>query len=195
MPDKSFKVELPAGGFLELGSAEEVDLWTHNAKRYIEDYGIVKQNDLVLLGTLLTQSLTLFRAQAQLASAEKVPEAHNRVNKATEQIQATEKALGIDKKSRDQGGHFGVAEYLATAKKAAHEKGVRIAARTKAYEAFVNELSWRVRLLRNGDAEDRQHHGLSEESLINWCEAQIRDLAEQEMKWAHEKGKVFVGRL
>lgn len=193
----NFDVDLPAGGRIELQDADEVAMWNQNAEKYIEDYALSKQNDLVLLGSILTQSLAMYRAQRDMVQAEsdKMAQAQNRVAKATEEIRNIEKALGIDKKARESGGQHTLASYVATAKKAAHVKGVRISERVKAYEGFVMGLRWRLRLLRNGDAEDRAHHGISEEAVVVWCEEQVAALEEADKKWAHEEGAVFVGRL
>ena len=106
-----------------------------------------------------------------------------------------EKALGIDKKSREAGGQHTVGNYVEQLKAAAHAKGVHIATRVKKYEAFVMELRWKVRLLRNGDEEDKAYHGLTEESVIAWAEQQMAELEEHDKKFAHEKARVFVGKL
>lgn len=172
-------------------------MFEQNSERYIEDYGLSKQNDLVLLSAILTQGLTMYRAQKDLVSTDvdHMAQAQNRIVKAAEEIRNLEKALGIDKKTREQGGSHTVGSYVSLLKRAAHAKGVRISERTKAYETFVMGLRWRLRLLRNGDAEDKAHHGLSEESIIVWCEDQVAALEAADKKWAHEKGAVFVGQL
>jgi hypothetical protein len=155
-----FDVELPGGGVLELQDSAEVDLWVTTSARYISDYALVKQNDLVLLGAILSQNLAMFRAQRDLIDPKKASAAQNIIIKAASEIRELEKALGIDKKTREAGGQHTVSNYIATLKRAGHEKGVHIAHRIKAYEAFVMELRWRVRLLRNGDDEDRRYHGI-----------------------------------
>lgn len=53
VPPSSFEVELPAGGRLHLHSVEEVDLWEESKQRYVEDYQLTQQNDLLLLGAIL----------------------------------------------------------------------------------------------------------------------------------------------
>jgi RES domain-containing protein len=78
---------------------------------------------------------------------------------------------------------------------AAHTKGVRIAERTLRMEQFVMELRWKLRVLENADAEDRQYMGLSEASVIAWAQAEVTKLEEEEKRWAEQKGKVFVGRV
>jgi hypothetical protein len=188
-------VELPGGGHLVLQDQPEVDLWNTSAERYIDDYGITKQNDLVLLGAILAQHLTMYRAQRALNDPKLAKEAQNTIIKAGAEIRELEKALGIDKKTREAGGQHTVTSYLVNLKRAAHEKGVRIAERTKAYEAFMMDMRWRIRLLRNGDPEDRQYHGISERSIIEWAEKELAELEEADRLWAHQKGQVFVGRV
>jgi hypothetical protein len=190
-----FEVDLPAGGRLQLQNADEVQYWDSNAQHYIRDYGIVKANDLVILGALLTQGLSMFRGQQALADPKKASNAMSTITKAAEEITRLEKQLGIDKKTREAGGQHTVTDYVTQLKRAAHEKGVHIAERVKAYEAFAMELRWKIRLLRNGDDEDRAYHNISDKSIVEWAENELAKLEDADKKWAHEKGKVFVGRL
>lgn len=190
-----FEVGLPAGGQIRLQDADEVRMWEDTAKRYIRDYNLVKANDLVLLGAILSQAVAMFRAQQALGDPKKAVNAVSIIGACSTQIRELEKALGIDKKTREAGGQHTVADFLTTVKRAANAKGIRIADRTKEFEKFMNELRWKIRLLRNGDSEDTGYHGLTEKSLIEWCERQLGELEEKEKTWAHEKGKVFVGRL
>ena len=190
-----FRVDLPAGGSLHLNDADEVQLWNESAKRYIDDYGLVKANDLMLLGAILSQGIAMYRAQRELNDPKKAGSAQNTISKASEQIREIEKALGIDKKSREAGGQHTVGNYVQTLKRAAHEKGVHISKRVKAYESLANELRWRIRLLRNGDDEDRGYHGITEESIIKFAEDELAKLEAEDKRWAREKGRIFVGRL
>ena len=180
---------------MELQSAEEVLFWESNAKRYIQDYGLSKASDLIHVGAILSQAVAMYRAQIAMADPKKSVQAVGQISKSSEQIQQLEKSLGIDRKTREAGGKHETADYVTRLKRAAHEKGVRIAERTKAFEAFAMELTWKIRLLRNGDDEDKAYHNLSEASIIGWAENELAKLAEQEKKWAHEKAKVFTGRL
>jgi hypothetical protein len=190
-----FEVELPGGGTLELKDADEVQLWNTTGDKYVRDYAITKQNDLVLLGAILSQNLAMYRAQRDLIDPKKAGPAQNIIIKAASEIRELEKALGIDKKTREQGGQHTVANYLTLLKKAAHEKGIHIAERTEAFEDFAMELRWRIRLLRNGDEEDRRYHGVSEREICDWAEQKLAELEEVDKKWAHQKGRVFVGRI
>lgn len=194
-PTNPFRVDLPAGGSLELNNVDEVELWNESGKRFVDDYGITKTNDLVLLGALMTQTIHMYRGQLDMSDAKKASAAQNIVIKAATEIRELEKALGIDKKTRESGGQHTVGDFVKTLKAAAHEKGVHIAKRTKAYEAFAMDLRWRIRLLRNGDSEDRQYHGISEKSIVTFCETELAGLEEIDKVFAREKGKIFVGRL
>jgi hypothetical protein len=190
-----FTVDLPGGGQLDLLGADEVDVWNHTSERYIQDYGLVKQNDLVLLGAILAQAVAMYRAQKDLTDPKKASSAQGILIKAATEIRELEKALGIDKKTREAGGQHTVIDYITRLKRAAHAKGVRIAERVKAYEAFNMELRWKLRLLQNGDDEDRKYHNVSEKSICEWAARELAKLEEADKKWAKEKGKVFVGRL
>src|SRR5436305_10025452 len=120
-----YSVELPSGGKLHLQTADEVDLWNAAMKRYLEDYVLVKHNDLVTLGALLQQQLILFRCQAAIngmepeLDAQQVPTGRYRrteidgaelsayqrtLTDAAKEMRALEKQLGIDKATREQGG-------------------------------------------------------------------------------------------
>lgn len=211
-----FEVELPAGGAMYLQSAEEVDLWQRSHERYVEDYHLTKTNDLVLVGGLLQQQIVLFRAQRTLngmvaevdnggvptgryrlvdLDADAMAGANKMLNGALDQIQKLEKSLGIDKVSRESGGHYSLDNYLRTLKRAAHERGIHITQRIMKYEAFVNELSTRVRMLSNLDAEDRAYHNISPDSILEWARDEIAALAEHDRKFAREKGRTYVGKL
>lgn len=191
----ALQVTLPAGGTLDLQDADEVIFWEETARRYVQEYGLHKMNDLVMLGAVLSQGIAMYRAQKSLFDPKKATNAVAIISKASEQIRDLEKALGIDKKTREAGGQHTVADYVSNLKRAGHEMGIRISDRTKAYEAFVMELRWKVRLLRNGDEEDRAYHGISEESIVKWAENELAKLEESDKTWAAQKGKVFVGKL
>lgn len=215
-PQQTFDVDLPAGGKMHLHSVEEQDMFVETRDKYMKDYNLTKTNDLVLLGAILTQQLVMFRAQQRLNGMEpemdgagvptgryKIVEvkpqamghAQNTVIKAATEIRDIEKALGIDKKTREAGGQHTVANYITHVKKAGHQMGVHISKRTKAYEKFVMELRWKIRLLRNGDPEDRQYHNISPASILDWAEQELARLEEVDKKFAKEKGKVFIGKL
>jgi hypothetical protein len=211
-----FEVDLPAGGKLYVQSVEEVELWNTSFEKYVEDYHLSKQNDLVLLGALLQQQILLFRSQRAINGMVPQLDAQNRptgvyimkdvepdeiaslmkaLTGASDQIQKIEKSLGIDKVSRESGGQFTVADYVSTLKKAARMRGIHISRRVLAYEEVINQCRWRIRLLRNGDAEDRAYHDITPEKIIDWLESQLKELEGVDQKFAKEFGKLFVGKL
>lgn len=216
MDEQEFKVDAPAGGSIHLRSQEEVDLYTEMAEAYMRDYRLGRSGEKVLLGALLTQALTLFRCQQDLSGvkerydtsgigtgeyvrAEVTAAERQAIQKmmemATKEIRATEIALGIDKKSRDAGSNESVATYISTVKRAGHRMGVHIHKRVFMYEAFVKELGWRVRLNKNGDAEDKKYHDISPEKICEWIIGQIAEMEEYDKQFAKSQKKLFGGKL
>lgn len=213
---QTFAVDLPAGGTLYLHSAEEVELWNRMKDRYVEDYQLSNTNDLLTLGTILQQQILMFRAQfltngmeaefdsagvptghyiKSKASADDMAAAQKMMNSARSEISAMEKQLGIDKASRESGGQISVQSYLQNLKRAAHARGVHISQRVIKYEQFVQDLSWRIRVLNNADAEDRAYHNITPESICQWASDQIKELEDADKKWAREIGALYVGKL
>lgn len=194
-PTGELTVKLPGGGTLVMTAPDEVVMWNETRDRYVRDYRLTKTNDLILLGALLSQVLTLYRAQKDLSDERRAGAAQAMITKAAQEIRTAEKALGIDKASRERGGQHTVADYLTRLKKAGFEKGVHISKRTKEYERVMMEVRWKIRLLRNGDTEDRQYHRISETTIIDWLEKELTKLEEADKAWAKEKGALFVGKL
>jgi hypothetical protein len=215
-PPVDFEVDLPAGGKLLLHSLEEVDLWEESSKRYVQDYQLAQQNDLLLLGAILSQQLAMFRAQQRMngmkpklddqgiptgqyvRSELKVNEmgaAQSTIVKASTEIRELEKALGIDKKTREAGGAHTVQNYVGTLKQAARQYGIHLSKRMKEYERVMMEARWRLRLLRNGDPEDRSYHKLTPQSVCDWLEGELAVLEDVDKKYAREKHAVIVGRF
>jgi hypothetical protein len=211
-----FEVELPAGGRLWLQSEEEVELWNQSSERYIDDYQLAKTNDLVLLGAILQQQIVMFRAQRLMNGMEpemdgqglptgryvmkqldpdEMGAATNMLNKASGEVTRIEKVLGIDKVGRESGSAHTLANYMKTLKDAAHARGIHISERVIAYEEFVNGLRWRLRLMRNGDAEDRAYHDLTPDKLLEWAWGEVQRLEQVDKDFAAEYGKLFVGKL
>jgi hypothetical protein len=155
-PPPDFEVDLPAGGRLMLHSLEEVDLWEESAKRYMQDYQLTQQNDLLLLGAVLSQQLAMFRAQQRMnGMAPKLDDkgmptgqyvrkelkvndmgaAQSTIIKASTEIRELEKALGIDKKTREAGGAHTVQNYVGTLKAAARQYGIHLSKRMQRVRA------------------------------------------------------------
>jgi hypothetical protein len=215
LPD-TFEVDLPAGGRLNLHSLAEVELWEESSKRYMSDYQLTQQNDLLLLGAILSQQLAMFRAQQRMngmtpeLDANGVPTgayqrkelkvtdmsaAQGTIIKASQEIRELEKTLGIDKKNREAGGAHTVQNYVTTLKAAARSYGLHLSRRMQAYEAMAMETRWKLRLLRHGDPEDRAYHHVTPQTICDWLEAELARLEELDQRYAVEKHKVFVGRF
>jgi hypothetical protein len=215
-PPPDFEVDLPAGGRLMLHSLEEVDLWEESAKRYMQDYQLTQQNDLLLLGAVLSQQLAMFRAQQRMnGMAPKLDDkgmptgqyvrkelkvndmgaAQSTIIKASTEIRELEKALGIDKKTREAGGAHTVQNYVGTLKAAARQYGIHLSKRMREYERVMMDARWRLRLMRNGDAEDRAYHKLTPQTVCDWLEGELAKLEELDKQYAREKHAVFVGRF
>jgi len=211
-----FSVELPAGGPLHLQSADEVDLWTRSLARYRDEYVLSKVNDLVSLGTLLQQQIVVFRCQTAINGMEPeldgrgVPTgSYKRVEmdggelasygrallEASKEMRALEKALGIDKQTREAGGAHTLSNYIAVLKRAAHDRGIHISKRTLEYERFVNELRWKVRMLYHADKEDRAYHDITPKSVLDWIVGEVVVLDKIDTDYAREKGKLYIGEL
>jgi hypothetical protein len=212
----NFEVELPSGGKMFLQSAEEVDLWNKSHDRYVEDYHLTKLNDLVLVGAILQQQVTLYRAQCALNGIEPELDANNvptgkyiqrkldadetdkylkMLNTASGEIQKVEKALGIDKVSREAGGTVSVEHYLRTLKRAAHERGIHVLNRVTFIEGFAMELRMKLRILNNADAEDRSYHEISPEKILEWCTEKLDEMDALDQQFARERGKIYLGQL
>lgn len=192
---RKYKANLPAGGQIELNSAEEVDEWNKLAEGYIADFGLIRTNELAQLGAILAQQIAQNRAMQDMSDVRKAPAAVSIITKTSETIGELEKRLGIDRKTLQSGAKDDLGDYVKLLKKFGHARAVHITERTKAYEAFCMELRWKLRVLDNADDEDKRHHGLSFESVCQWAAVQLAELEGKDQAWAHEKGKLFVGRL
>lgn len=219
-PTKSqlgFPVDLPAGGTMYLLTPDEVALFESSVKKFRDDYAISKLNDLAQVGALVTQQVIMLRAQQMLAGLE--PEfdgnghptgqykradklkpsdftaAQKTLTDASTEIRKIEAALGIDKKTRESGGQHTVSNYLTELKKAAHQKGVRIMDRVKEIEEVWTEAEWKLRVLENGDDEDKNYHDLTEEKFCDWLRKALADIREADKTHARTKGKLYLGKL
>lgn len=196
---------------------DEVALFESSVKKFRDDYAISKLNDLAQVGALVTQQVIMLRAQQMLAGlepefdgnghptgnykrAEKLKPsdftaAQKTLTDASTEIRKIEAALGIDKKTRESGGQHTVANYLSELKKAAHQKGVRIAERVKEIEKVWTEAEWKLRVLENGDDEDKQFHDLSPEKFCDWLRMELKNIREADKQHGKTKGKVYLGKL
>lgn len=216
-PTNAFSVELPAGGFIHLRSSEEVDLFQTSVQRYVEDFHLTKQNDLVILGGLVQQQVLLFRAQRKIngmtplldnngvptgqytveeLGADDARKWRDHLNDAMDEIRKAEKALGIDKVSREQGGTFSLQDYVKTLKRAAHERGIHLNKRFIEMERIVNETRTKIRMLRNLDPEDRNYEGVPDsDAILNWLEGELKELELADQRYAKHGHKLYVGKL
>lgn len=191
-----FRVKLPGAGEMDLANADEVLMWNDTRDRYIKDYGLSKGNDLIQLGAILTHTLILYRAQRDLASAKNSASNAEQIEKAAKAIRDAERSLGLDKATREKGGQQTVADYITRLKKAGFQYGVHISERVTEYERVAMEARWRIRLLRNGETEDKAYHGVqTDKQIVNWLEKELAGLEQKDREWAREKGALFVGKL
>lgn len=208
------EVDTPAGGQLVLHDDKEAELYENLRDRYIRDFNLTKQNDLVLLSVLLQQAVILERAQHALNGMEpevidnqptgkwirrdmsdtEIDKAHARVLKASKEISEIEVRLGIDRKSRESGADS-IAEFITMAKKAGHQYSVHIAKRVLMYEELCMECRWRIRLLRNGDQEDRAYHNVTPETIIDLLDKGLSKIEDHDKTYANEVGKLYIGKL
>jgi hypothetical protein len=212
----NFEVDLPGGGKLPLQTIDEVDVFEESRDRYLHDYAIKNQSDRLAVNHMLILTLEAFRASQRINGMEPeldpsgVPTGRyktakvsgqeraaslNVLIKTRESIADTEKSLGIDKRTRDQGGQYDVATYIEGAKKGAREFGIHLSKRYVAYVTFVKALRTQMRMLRNLDGEDLAEMRMSPETVLEWAWNELDKLDEADKKFAHEKGRLIVGRV
>jgi hypothetical protein len=212
-----FMVELPGGGTIHLQSEDEVDRWNTLSAAYSRDYKLTKINDLTQLGSLLQQHIVMYRAQVGLSGMrpefddeglptgqwvkdeERKPADDKRdqeaMNNASKEIREIEKAMGIDAKSRSQTGDETIRDYVTRLKEAGYNYGIHISERVLAFENFVMELRWRLRLEQNGDAEDKAYEDCTPDGILKWAREHLEELEQVDKQFANEKGKLVLGRL
>jgi hypothetical protein len=213
---QNLEVELPAGGKLHLKTIEELDVFEEARDAYLSDYSLTNQSDKLAVNTMLLLHLEAFRASQRINGME--PELDNAgvptgryVNakisaqdrasalsilmKTRESIADTEKALGIDKRTRDQGGSYDVKTYIDGAKSGAREFGIHLSKRYVAYVTVFKSARTQLRMLRQLDSEDLAEMRLTPESFLKWLWDEMEKLDEVDRKFAHEKGRLIVGRV
>lgn len=214
-PD-GYKVDLHGGGEIHLQSKSELDRWTTLDSKYREEYRLSKGNDLAMLDVILQTHMLLYRAQNALNGMEpvldkddlptgrytyhqpkpvEVERAQKSMVEASKEIRALEKVLGIDRSSREAQGGQTLDSYLTNLKGAANEYGIHVSNRFKAYEQFTADLRWRLRLNENGDEEDRRYHQCDDKDILRWCREELEKLEKIDQEFAHEKQKLWLGRL
>jgi hypothetical protein len=212
----NFEVELPAGGKLHLQTIDEVEVFEDTREAYLRDFQIKHHSDKLAIGSLLLMHLEVFRNQQRLNSMEaeldtrgvptgryvKTPVKPTEKSailsvllKMQAEIRDAEKALGVDKKTRDSGGQYDTKAYVEAIREGAGQWGVHLSRRYMAYEAFVRGLRVRLRMLDTLDPEDLQHENISVETILTSCRASLAKLEEADKKFAHEKGRLIVGKV
>lgn len=216
MSEDEFVVDVPGGGTIHLQSEDEVDRWNTLSASYRRDYKLTKINDLANLGIILQQHLAIYRAQVGLSGMaqgfdeEGLPTGvwtkveltaadrkrfNDEIGSASKDIRDTEKGMGIDAKSRSQSGDETVRDYVGRLKNFGFEYGVHVSERVIAFENFVNELRWRVRLEKNGDAEDKAYEECGAEQICEWARDELNRLEEVDKEFAKDKGKLALGKF
>jgi hypothetical protein len=212
-----YTVNLPSGGKLHLQTPDEADLWNKALDKYRDDYHFQKHNDLINLGALLQQQVVLYRCQVaingmepELDPATGVPTGSYRrvdldgndlagyqktLTASAVELARLEKALGIDKVTRESGGAHTIDSYLKTLKRAAHERGIHITEMVTEYQNVFKELSWRLRLLYRGDPQDRAYHDITPKTTLDWLWDEIHRLEAKDKEWARTVGKLYTGSL
>jgi hypothetical protein len=211
-----YAVYLPSGGKLHLQTPDEVELWNKALDKYTGDYQFIKHNDLVNLGALLQQQIVLYRCQVAINGMEPeldklgVPTGSYRrvdldgndlaayqktLTASAVELARLEKALGIDKVTREAGGAHTLDSYLKTLKRAAHDRGIHITQQVLEYQGVFKELSWRLRLLYRGDPQDRNYHDVTPKTVLDWLNGEVARLEAKDKEWAKTTGKLYLGRL
>jgi hypothetical protein len=213
---QNFEVELPGGGKLQLATIDEVELFETSRDKYLHDYRITAQSDRLAIGNALLMHLENFRAQQRIngmepeldpagvptgryvkakVSSQDRTAALNVLLKTSQEIREIEKSMGIDKKTRDQGGQYDVATYISAMKSGAREFGIHLSRRYKEYDRVCMEARVKLRMLENLDPEDLASENLSTDTFCDWMRGQLQVLEAADVKFAHEKGKMIVGRV
>jgi hypothetical protein len=84
---------------------------------------------------------------------------------------------------------------VSTLKLAARQYGIHLSTRMKAYEKVMMDARWKLRLLRNGDPEDRSYHKLTPQAFCDWLEEELKKLEQVDKDFARDKATVFAGRF
>lgn len=209
-------VEFPGGGSIDLLTDDEVDRWNTLNDRYRGDYDLTKINELAMLGSIIMQHITIYRATRALSGIEDINDdeglptgqvrrrtlkiseikAHQEtITASSKEIREGEKALGIDKKSRDAGGKDTLADYVRNLKTLGRLYAIHVLERVQAYEELAGELRWRIRLMENGDTEDIAYHECNPEGILRWAKETLEMLEEKDKAWANQHGKLYVGTV
>jgi hypothetical protein len=208
--------KLPNGGTITLQNPEEVAYFRSLSSAYGEDYAslLSKPNDRNRLSQLISFELiahrytqrmmgtvNMYDGNQNIIGIEKVdPVEMNIISqnlpKVQEEIRKLESSLKIDKRTREGSGEGDIRNYMENLKKAAINYKVHLSKRYIAFDEFVNELRWRMRVVCNADLEDRAYHNLdTPEKLFDWINQQLNELEEVDKDFAKNKQSLWVGKI
>lgn len=208
--------KLPHGGTINLQNPEEVSYFRELMKEYKTEYASLmnKPNDRNRLSQLITFELIAHRytqrmmgtvnvydQMGNVKGVEKIdPVEMNLISqnlpKVQDEIRKLESALKIDKRTREGSGEGDIRNYMENLKKAAINYKVHLSKRYVAYDNFVNELRWRMRVIHNADNEDRAYHNLdTPEKLQDWIDEQLNELDSVDKAFGKDKQSLWVGKI
>ena len=208
--------KMPNGGTITMLNPEEVAYYREMRSKYEKEYAglLTKPNDINRLSQLLSFELTAHRytqrmvgsvtqyndagevVGIELVDALEMASISQTLPKVQEEIRKLEQALKIDKRTREGSSEGDIKNYMESLKRAAIQYKVHLSERYTAFDEFVNELKWRMRVLANPDEEDRKYHGVeTAEKLCVWIEGQLNDLTEIDKKFANDKQSLWTGTV
>lgn len=208
-----YPVTLPGGGTIILGTPAEEDYLKEQISRLQAEYGFTKPNDLSRLSQLAVSELEAWRLMQRMSG--RIPrydgngrlcgyteiefsersEIPDMLTKLQKEIRYLETALKIDRKTREGDGDGDIREYMGGLKAAAIHYGVHLSERYKAYDNFVNEMRWRLRVLENPDKDDRKYHQLEKPGdLVKWAKDELDKLHEVDKEFAANKQSLWMAR-
>jgi hypothetical protein len=207
---------LPHGGTITLQNPEEVAYFRGLKKEYEAEYAslLLKPNDRNRLSQLINFELIAHRYTQRMMGTVNVYDGNGNITgiekvdpvemnlitqnlpKVQDEIRKLEGALKIDKRTREGSGEGDIRNYMETLKKAAINYKVHLSKRYEAYDEFVNETRWRLRVIRDADNEDRAYHGLdTPEKFFDWMNEQLRELEEIDKEFAVNKQALWLGKV
>jgi len=212
---KIYTVDQPDGGQVHLQTPSEVSYYEKLRDQYQGEYEVEAPNDLARLSQLLTLELTIYRKQQRMLGAvvyyddqgnmagwEEVSSAEqaqiaDSLPKLQAEVRNLEKALKLDRSTREGTGEGEIRRYMETLKGAANDYKIHLSERYTKFDEFVSELRWRLRVLRLPEEmeDDKKYHNISQETVIEFCEQQLRELEELDKEFAKNKQSLWVGQI
>ena len=208
--------KLPHGGTVTLQNPEEVAYFRELRKTYESEYAtlLLKPNDRNRLSQLIGFELISHRLTQRMMGAINTYDNDGNITgiekidpvemanisvalpKVHDEIRKLEGALKIDKRTREGSGEGDIRNYMETLKKAAIQYKVHLSKRYTAFDEFVNELRWRMRVFTTADSEDRAYHGIDTvEKLHEWIEKSLLELDEVDKEFAINKQSLWLGKV